>query len=54
MNGYETKINRALVIDPPLFSSVWMALYNELRKNFLERHVTTDTDTENLNTRTEK
>ena len=37
MNQYETKTNGALIVDAPLFASVWLALYNELRKNFFER-----------------
>ena len=54
MNRYETKFNRALIIDTPLFASVWLALFSELRKNYFERRVVTDRDAENLHTKNEK
>ncbi len=46
MNHYETDTNGALVNPAPLFASVWIALYNELRKNFIERRLATDANTE--------
>ena len=37
MNQYETNTNGALVNPAPLFASVWLALFNVLRKNYKER-----------------
>ena len=39
MNNYETNSNGALVTPAPLFASVWLALFNVLRKNFNERNL---------------
>lgn len=36
MNKYNTDNNGALVTTAPLFASVWLALFNELRKNYNE------------------
>ncbi len=39
MNHYKTDTNGALVDTAPLFASVWLALFNEIRKNFYERRL---------------
>ena len=36
MNQYNTDNNGALVTTAPLFASVWLALFSELRKNYNE------------------
>ena len=54
MNQYETKTNGTLIADAPLFASVWLALFNELRKNFVERRLMTDANMESLDTIKEK
>lgn len=36
MNRYKTDNNGALVNTAPLFASVWLALFNVLRKSFIE------------------
>ncbi len=37
MNHYEPESDGAMVAAEPLFASVWLALYYELRKNYIER-----------------
>lgn len=37
MNHYEPESNGAMVAAEPLFASVWLALYYELRKNYIKR-----------------
>jgi len=39
MNHYETNTNGALVNPTPLFASVWLALFQVLRKNYNERRL---------------
>ncbi len=39
MNHYDTNKNGALVNTAPLFASVWLALFNELRKSYMERRL---------------
>ena len=46
MNHYKTETTVPLVDTAPLFASIWLALFNELRKNFEERRQTSDTETE--------
>lgn len=41
MNQYNTDDNGALVTTAPLFASIWLALFNELRKNYNEWRVAT-------------
>jgi len=38
MNHIKQKPNGAVAATEPLFASVWLALFNELRKNYIERH----------------
>ena len=46
MKPQETNTKRARVNTAPLFSSVWLALFNELRQQYIERRleITTDSD----------
>ena len=37
MNHFKPESNGAMVNAEPLFASVWLALYYELRKNYNER-----------------
>ena len=37
MNQIKQKPNGVVVVTEPLFASVWLALFNELRKNYIER-----------------
>jgi len=39
MNQYNANTNGGLVDTAPLFASVWLALFNELRKNYMERRL---------------
>jgi hypothetical protein len=39
MKHHEADTNGARVNTTPLFSSVWLALFNELRKNYVERRL---------------
>ncbi len=39
MNHYKSETNVSLVDTAPLFASVWLALFNQLRKNFIERRL---------------
>jgi hypothetical protein len=39
MNQYNANTNGDLVNTAPLFASVWLALFNELRKNYLEHRI---------------
>jgi len=41
MNQYNTDSNGALVNTAPLFASVWLALFNQLRKNYSEWRLAT-------------
>ena len=47
MNKYNTDNNGALVTTAPLFASVWLALFNELRKNYNEWRIATAATKEN-------
>ena len=49
MNHYNTEKNGALVNTSPLFASVWLALFSELRKNYNEWRLTTVADVETQN-----
>ena len=46
MNLYETETNGVLADAAPLFASVWLALFNELRRNYYERRLTPAVNTE--------
>jgi hypothetical protein len=46
MKHHEAEPNGARVATTPLFSSVWLALFNELRKNYLARRLVTATNTD--------
>ena len=48
MNPHETKTNGALVDAAPLFASVWLALFNELRRNYYERRLMSAVSAESL------
>ena len=37
MNHLKQESNGAMVATEPLFASVWLALFNEIRKNYIER-----------------
>jgi len=50
MNNYETNSNGALVTPTPLFASVWLALFNVLRKNFNERNLAEAANTKSSRT----
>ena len=39
MKHQETNTNRARVNTAPLFSSVWLALFNELRQQYIDRRL---------------
>jgi hypothetical protein len=39
MNRYRTETNVSLIDTTPMFASVWLALFNQLRKNFEERRL---------------
>jgi len=45
MNHYEANTNGGLVNTAPLFASVWLALFNELRKSYLEHRLETANNT---------
>lgn len=45
MNPLEPDSKKVLVDPRPLFASTWMALFMELRKNYVERHPTVPIDT---------
>lgn len=47
MNKYNTDSNAALATSAPLFASVWLALFNELRKNYNEWRLATATSEKN-------
>ena len=47
MNQYNTDNNGALVTTAPLFASVWLALFSELRKNYNEWRVAARATEEN-------
>ena len=46
MNQYNTDNNGALLTTAPLFASVWLALFSELRKNYNEWRLATATTKE--------
>jgi len=46
MNQYKTNRNGTLVNAEPLFASVWLALFSELRKNYNEWRLATVVDAE--------
>ena len=37
MNHLEQESNGAVAATEPLFASVWLALFNEIRKNYVDR-----------------
>jgi len=37
MNHVKQESNGAMAATQPLFASVWLALFNEIRKNYIER-----------------
>jgi len=47
MNHYKAETNVSLVDTTPLFASVWLALFNQLRKNFIERRLAIAASKEN-------
>jgi hypothetical protein len=47
MNSYETNPNRSLVNTAPLFSSVWLAFFAVLRRNYMEHRLPGDEKPEN-------
>ena len=48
MSPYKTDTNGTLADAEPLFSSVWLALFYILRKNFNERRLEASAEAENL------
>ena len=47
MSHYKAETNVSLVDTTPLFASVWLALYNQLRKNYVERRLAIAASKEN-------
>jgi hypothetical protein len=47
MNHYKADTEVSLVDTKPLFASVWLALYNQLRKNYVERRLAIAASKEN-------
>jgi hypothetical protein len=45
MNQSKNESNGAMAAAEPLFASVWLALFYEIRKNFVERRSMKSTDT---------
>lgn len=45
MNQYNANTNGGLADTAPLFASVWLALFNELRKNYMEHRLKTADNT---------
>jgi len=39
MSHYKTDTNGTMITTAPLFASVWLALFNVLRKNFNQRRL---------------
>ena len=54
MKHIETNSYQPLVIERPLFSSTWLALFTVLRKNYYERKVVATKGTVNLKTMAEE
>jgi hypothetical protein len=50
MKHLETNSNQPLIIERPLFSSTWLALFTVLRKNYYERNVVASRGAVNLKT----
>jgi len=50
MKPLETNSNHPLIIERPLFSSTWLALFTVLRKNYYERNVLASRGAVNLKT----
>ncbi len=48
MNTYKTDINGALIDTTPLFASVWLALFNVLRKKIIKRRLANAESTKNM------
>ena len=46
MNHHKTHAHGTIVDPAPLFASVWLALFNELRKTYSERHLATSPESE--------
>ena len=46
MKQFEIKTSAPMVNSAPLFASVWLALYYEIRKSFTERRLATATNME--------
>lgn len=54
MNHYETDTSRPLANPTPLFASVWLALFNTLRKNYNERCLAEAANTKDSRTMAQK
>jgi hypothetical protein len=54
MNHYKADTDVSLVDTTPLFASVWLALYNQLRKNYVERRLAIAASKENSHFMEEK
>ena len=54
MNQYKAETNVSLVDTTPLFASVWLALFNQLRKNLVERRLAIAASKENSHLMEEK
>lgn len=48
MNRYEPESNGAVVTAEPLFASVWLALYYQLRKKYIARRAMKSTGPDSL------
>ena len=46
MNGNDTDTHWTQINNTPMFSSVWLALFNKLRNNYIERRLETAADTD--------
>jgi len=54
MNHFKAETNVSLVDSTPLFASVWLALFNQLRKNYVEHRLAIAERKENSNFMEEK
>ena len=50
MNQHESSKNKVAIGSKPLFESIWLALFSELRRNYNDRHVIDPADAEGSNT----
>jgi len=48
MNNFETRSNAVSVDTKPLFASTWIALYTVLRKNYTERQLAAQVNTDDF------